>query len=121
MKNVTKAVLLSTLVYPGVGQLVFQSYRRAIALILVFSIAAYVYIEEVVSKYQPLIDRVKSGEIGLNSQVLANEIAKHPITFDPFWVSTLTYILVICWGVGVIDAYRLGIKKDAKASLNECK
>jgi hypothetical protein len=121
MKNVTKAVLLSAFVYPGVGQLVLQAYRRAIALILIFSITVYVYIEEVVSKYQPLIDKVKSGEIGLNSQVLANEIVKHPITFDQLWVSTLTYILLIFWGVGVIDAYRLGIKKDATASLNKCK
>lgn len=116
MKNATKAVLLSALVYPGVGQLVFQAYRSAIALIVIFSITAYLYIEEVVSKYQPLIDKVKSGEIGLNSQALTDEIAKHPITFDPLWVSTLTYILIICWGSGVIDAYRLGIKKDATAS-----
>ncbi|MBA6265196.1 MAG: hypothetical protein ACI9N3_000533 [Colwellia sp.] len=116
MKNATKAVLLSALVYPGVGQLIFKAYRRAIALILIFSITAYLYIEEVVSKYQPLIEKVKSGEIGLNSQALADEIAKHPIILDQLWVSTLTYILVICWGLGVIDAYRLGIKKDATAS-----
>jgi hypothetical protein len=64
MKYVIKAILLSALVSLGVGQLVFQSYRRAIALILILSITAYVYIEKVVSKYQPLIDRVKSVKLG---------------------------------------------------------
>ena len=116
MKTSTKAALLSALVYPGVGQLFYHAYRRATLLILVFSITAYFYIEEVVSQYQPLIDKVKSGELALNAQALAYEMSKHPITLDPQLVSSLTYILLISWLVGIVDAYRIGIKKDASAS-----
>jgi len=116
MKTSTKAVLLSGLVYPGIGQLVYHAYRRAVVLILLFSIAAYLYIEEVMSKYQPLVDKVKSGEIALDAQALTQEIAKNPIILDPLLVSSLTYTLLICWVVGIVDAYRIGIKKDADAS-----
>jgi len=116
MKTSTKAALLSALVYPGIGQLLYHAYRRATLFILVFSIAAYFYIEEVVSKYQPLIDKVKSGEVPLNGQALAYEVSKNPIILDPQLVSVLTYILLICWLVGIVDAYRIGIKKDATAS-----
>jgi hypothetical protein len=116
MKTSTKAALLSALVYPGIGQLFYQAYRRAILLIIVFSIAAFFYIEEVVSKYQPLIDKVKSGEVPLNGQALVYEVSKNPIILDPQLVSLLSYILLICWLVGIVDAYRIGIKKDAKAS-----
>jgi len=116
MKTSTKAALLSALIYPGIGQIVYHAYRRAIALILSFSVAAYFYIEEVMSKYQPLIDKVKSGEIALDAQALANEMYINPIVLDPLLVSTLTYILLICWLVGIVDAYRIGIKKDAEAS-----
>lgn len=116
MKASTKAVLLSALVYPGIGQLVYRAYRRAAALIFIFSLAGYIYIEEVVSKYQPLIDKVKSGEVALTNQALAAEIYKHPIILDPNLVSALTYILLACWLIGIFDAYRLGIKKDASAS-----
>ena len=116
MKTSTKAALLSALVYPGIGQLLYHAYRRATLLILVFSIAAYFYIEEVVSKYQPLIDKVKSGEVPLNGQALAYELSKNPIILDPQRASVLTYILLICWLVAIVDAYRIGIKKDASAS-----
>jgi hypothetical protein len=116
MKTSTKAALLSGLVYPGIGQLVYHAYRRAVALILIFSVTAYFYIEEIMSKYQPIVDKVKSGEVALNSQALAYEISKNPITLDPKLVSLLTYVLLICWLVGIFDAYRIGIKKDAKAS-----
>jgi hypothetical protein len=116
MKEPMKAALLSALVYPGVGQLIYRAYWRAIGLAAVFSVAVYYYVEEVVSKYQPLIDKVKSGKVALNGQALVDEIAKNPIILDPELVSILTYILVISWLVGTIDAYRLGIKKDANAS-----
>ena len=117
MKTSTKAALLSALVYPGIGQLFYHAYRRAILLILIFSIAAYYYIEEVVSKYQPLIDKIKSGELALNAQALTYEISKNPIILDPKTVSILTYILIISWLLGIVDAYCIGIKKDASASL----
>jgi uncharacterized membrane protein len=116
MRKSMKAALLSGLVYPGVGQLTYQAYRRAFAFSLVFSCALYFYIEEVVNKYQPLIDKVISGEVGLNSQALAIEVAKNPIIFDPQLVSMLTSVLFICWLVAIVDAYRLGMKKDASAS-----
>jgi len=116
MKKNMKAALLSGLVYPGVGQLIYQAYWRACALAALFSIAAYYYVEEVVNKYQPLVDKVKSGEVALNSQALAIEISKNPIVLDAQLVSSLTYTLIVCWLVGIVDAYRLGIKKDAKAS-----
>ena len=116
MKKPMKAALLSGLVYPGIGQLICQAYWRAVALFVIFSAAVYYYVEEVVSKYQPLVDKVKSGEVALNSQALAVEISKNPIIIDHQLVSTLTYILITCWLVGVIDAYYLGIKKDANAS-----
>jgi len=116
MKKTMKAALLSGLVYPGIGQLIYQAYWRAFTLFAIFSAAVYYYVEEVVSKYQPLVDKVKSGEVALNSQALAAEISQNPIIIDQQLVSTLTYILITCWLVGIIDAYRLGIKKDAKAS-----
>ncbi|MFB1000770.1 MAG: hypothetical protein QMC13_11190 [Colwellia sp.] len=116
MKNSMKAALLSALVYPGIGQLFYQAYRRAVFFMVMFSMTAYFYIEEVVSKYQPLIDKVKSGELALNAQALAYEMSKHPITLDPQLVRSLTYILLISWLVGIVDAYRIGIKKDASAS-----
>jgi hypothetical protein len=116
MKTSTKAALLSALVYPGIGQLFYHAYRRATILILIFSVATYFYIEDVVSKYQTLIDKVKSGEIALNSHALAYEMAKNPIILDSQLASSLTYVLIICWLSGIIDAYRIGIKKDANAS-----
>jgi len=118
MKKPMKAALLSALVYPGIGQLLYQAYWRAFILIIVFSITVYYYLEEVVSKYQPLVDKVKSGEVALNSQALAIEISRNPIILDQQLVNTLTYILISCWLVGIIDAYRSGIKKDAKRLLN---
>ena len=116
MKKSVKAALLSALVYPGVGQLIYQAYRRAAVFSLIFSLAVYFYIEEVIAKYQPLIDKVKSGEVALSGQALAVEVAKNPIVLDPQLVTTLTYILLMSWLVGIVDAYRLGIKKDASAS-----
>ncbi|TWX52441.1 hypothetical protein [Colwellia hornerae] len=116
MKTSTKAVLLSALVYPGIGQLVYHAYRRAMLFILIFSVTVYWYLKEVMTQYQPLIDKVKSGEVALNSQALSAEMSKNPIILDPVLVNTLTYTLLICWLLAIVDAYRIGIKKDARAS-----
>lgn len=116
MKKKMKAVLLSALVYPGIGQLIYQAYWRALMLSVIFSVTVYYYIEEIVSKYQPIMDKVKSGEVALNVNAVAIEMAKNPIILDAQLVSSLTYTLLVCWLVGIVDAYRLGIKKDASAS-----
>ncbi|AOW77017.1 hypothetical protein A3Q34_09205 [Colwellia sp. PAMC 20917] len=116
MKTSTKAALLSALVYPGIGQLICHAYRRATLFILSFSVTAYLYIEEVIRQYQPLINKVKSGDVALNSQALIAEMARNPIIVDPILVSTLTYMLLTCWVLAIVDAYSMGIKKDAGTS-----
>jgi hypothetical protein len=116
MKTSTKAALLSALVYPGIGQLMCYAYRRATLFILSFSMTLYLYIEEVMRQYQPLINKVKSGDVALNSQALIAEMSKNPIIVDRILMSTLTYTLITFWLLAIVDAYRIGIKKDARAS-----
>ena len=115
MTNAVKAMLLSGLVFPGLGQLALKCYMRGIALTLATLVCLYVLMERVVQQALDIAGRidVSSGVVDVWAVYAAvHEAGKIPYT-GPFRLAL--WALLILWLIGGVDAYVQGGRVDRQA------
>jgi len=114
MQKSTLGLLLSGMVFPGLGHLVLKAYKRGITLIIItiscliaIMMTALKHASEIIQKIQ-----LEGGVIDLDS---VNQLANQAVSAaDQLTYNISYFILICCWLVGVIDGYRVGKKKDSQ-------
>ena len=110
MNRSVKGALLSALVFPGVGQIWLKLYIRGIALIVVVLAAAAVVVKKAAQQAFAVLEKIES-EGGAVDIVAILRSASHPP--DSSQATTLACgLIVLCWIVGIVDAYVMGRKMD---------
>lgn len=121
MKKSIKAALYSGLVFPGVGHFSLTHYARGLALFIpTLAAAAYVG-NDVWQKANAILDKAMRGDIPLDPEVIAGMVSAAQPGSDSLWLNIATWMMMGCWVVGVVDAYRLGVieeKSDPQNSAN---
>ena len=120
-KNPILAVVLSTLVFPGVGQIYNRQYKKGLAIAVVSGILLFFMFRPMVSSY---ISFVKTS-----SDIGAVDISKMNVPVMPTPDASLTLFLTIVWLFAIVDAYvsakknnnRLKILKDGIAGVESVK
>ena len=117
MKNSILGMLLSGLVFPGLGHLVLKAYRRGVALIVITATCFILIMKTALQHVNAVIEKIQSegGVIDLDSVTQAANQAVS--SADQATYNILYFILICCWLVGVIDAYRVGKNLDNKNSM----
>jgi hypothetical protein len=113
MKAGVKAALLSGLVFPGVGQMYLKRYGRGLlfmvlaflGLIIVAGMAAVAVLEGIGA------EGVKGGAVDIDA--LAN-LAATSLADSGISINLVLLFVVCCWIYSVIDAYRIGKRRDAE-------
>jgi hypothetical protein len=119
MNNALKGALLSGLVYPGIGHMVLKQYKRGVVLMVAVSVALLVIIIKAVQQAFLVLEKIEAqgGMIDLRSiSKAATQASTIP---DSLMVNLLLLILICCWVIGIVDAYRIGRKKDTADRLPE--
>lgn len=113
MKPQYKAVLLSGLVFPGLGYLPFKRYYRGAFIIALTGINLFGLIQIMLMQTQILIDQVMAGQVtqDLPSMLAAMEEISQ---IGMGWQDYSGYILLACWLVSIVDGYMLGKAIDKK-------
>ena len=112
MKENTKALLASALVFPGLGQYLLKRYKSSVFFI-VFSIACLTFIlVDVISKAMAIIDRVALGEVEPNLFVIRGLIAQQQADSGSYGIMIASISLGIVWLASIIDVYRLKNKHN---------
>src|SRR5512147_1488959 len=112
MKNSLKGALLSGLVFPGLGQIALKRYQRGFALMLVVMAGLYVMIVTAVQQAYAILDSIET-EGGLPDTDTITQVAAQAATSsDSLVITAVSLLLMVCWIVGIIDAYRIGKQKD---------
>ena len=116
MKKATLGLLLSGMVFPGLGHLVLKAYRRALALIVITLACFISIILTAIQHINSIMEKIQSegGIIDLDSVTLAANQAVSAADQATYNISY--FILVCCWLVGVIDGYRVGKQQDNQIS-----
>ena len=108
MKKSVKAALLSALVFPGCGHFILRRYKTACVLLLVTLATLAILIDDAISKAKMLTDKILATDIPLDPQAISDSVTALTSGGDSLAVSIATWALLICWLIGIVDAYRIG-------------
>ena len=114
MKASYKAALLSTVVFPGVGQLYLKKYRRGLVICFLSCTGlGYMIWSATVSAIHRLDDMmVKMQGDATNLQKLPDIVGSSGLTADPYY-NAVFYFIVCLWIFAIIDAYRIGRRRES--------
>jgi hypothetical protein len=115
MKNALKGALLSGLVFPGLGQVNLRYYKRGIALILIVSVSLLVIIVKVVLQAFAVLEKIELEGRAIDMSVILNATTQASTTSDSLLYNFLLFLIILCWMIGIVDAYRIGKKRDLEA------
>jgi hypothetical protein len=114
MKNSLKGALLSGLVFPGLGQIVLKRYLRGFALMLTVMACLYVMIVTAVQQAYAILESIEAEGGSPDSDTITQAAAQAATGSDSLVITAVSLLLMVCWIVGIIDAYRIGKQKDLK-------
>ena len=107
MKKSLKAVLVSALIYPGLGHFIFKKYVVGIAFIISFSIPLLLLIQGMLAKANQVVLQIQQGETALDVTAISNSLMT---SSDMQTLDTYTYIMLAIWIISVLDVYRVSRK-----------
>jgi len=115
MKKSTKAVLLSALVFPGVGHIYLKKYVPGSALAgTAFSSLCYLT-AKAIARAMEIVDKILSGEIQPDIATITGLVSQQPAGTEALLINIATAIFIISWIAGMVDAYRVGRLHDSEA------
>jgi hypothetical protein len=112
MNNSIKGALLSGLIFPGVGQVVLKHYKRGIAFILAGSISLMVIVVKGVQQAFTVLEKIEAEGGVLSMNTIMNAVTQASTPPESLTFKLLLLFLILCWIFGVVDAYRVGKRKD---------
>jgi len=116
MKLACKAVLYSTLIYPGGGHFLLKHYALGTVYAAIATAALSTLIFRAMEIAQAISERILSGEIPFDIDRIQAEISMQALTDGSPMASAASWLLVVCWVVAGADAFRLGRQRDRSAS-----
>ena len=112
MTRSIKAALLSGLIFPGVGHMVLKQYLRGSILLLSALVALSMTATEATKKALTIIDRINSGEIPVETGAITELVSISTSGAEGSILNIAALVFGVCWLIGIIDSYRLGIIQE---------
>ncbi len=108
MKLSLKAALFSAFVLPGCGHFLLKKYFQGSLLSGVTILCVWALFSTALEKAQEISLKIQSGEIPLDITRITDEVTKQAAGGGTQMADIATYLLVICWLVGIVDSFRVG-------------
>ena len=89
-----------------------KKHIRGCLLAAVSIVCVYALLSVAIEKAQEISLKIRSGEIPLDIPRILEEVSKQAASGGTELANISTYVLLICWLVGIIDSYRLGRIQD---------
>lgn len=115
MKKSSKAALLSGLIFPGIGHIVLKRYLRGLALMFFALAALSVVVNGIMQRALIIVDRINSGDIRVDTGAITEMVSNSTGGADILLENIALVVLGICWLIGIIDSYRLGVAQERNA------
>jgi uncharacterized membrane protein YGL010W len=112
MKKSLKGALLSGLIFPGAGQLWLKHYIRGSALILAVSACSAVVVMKAAQQAFTILGKIEAEGDAIDMAAILSSASQASATSDDFMTKSALSVLVLCWIIGIVDAYIMGRKKD---------
>jgi len=112
MKNSIKGAVLSGLVFPGLGQVVLKHYKRGIALALTVLLSLFVVVVKALRQAFIILEKIEAEGRTIDMSTISSAAAQASTTSDNLLYNVVSLLIILLWIIGIVDAYRLGRKKD---------
>jgi hypothetical protein len=112
MSHAMKAALFSAFIFPGSGHFLLKKHVRGTLLAGVTILCVWVLLSIALEKAQEISLKIQSGEIPFDLGRITEEASKLTASSGTLQADVATYLLIICWLAGTVDAYRVGRLKD---------
>ena len=112
MNNALKGALWSGLVFPGLGQVVLKHYKRGAIIMLTVLVSLAVMTLKAVESAFAILEKIELQGGAINMSTISNAATQASTSSGSPTFNLLLLWIIICWIIGVIDAYRIGRKKD---------
>ncbi len=113
MSKATQALLWAAVIFPGAGHLYLNHFKRGIALVAISLLILSLMFFRFTQQMHVVLDKDLADGRALDIQNLQHIVsmtlqaaASNILLLSGLWA------LLICWLVGMIDAYRLGKKME---------
>ena len=103
---------MSGLVFPGLGQVVLKHYKRGIALMLTVLVSLSVIVLKVVQQAFTILEKIELEGRAIDMSAVSQAATQAFATSGSLTINLVLSLIILCWIVGVVDAYRIGKKKD---------
>ncbi len=112
MRRSLKGALLSGLVFPGYGQFVMKHYIRGIALMIIGFACLVVIGVKVQQQTFSVLEKIQYSGGAIDMSEILNSVNLVDTTSGNAIYRFASFLLLFCWIIGIIDAYRMGWRKD---------
>jgi hypothetical protein len=112
MSQALKAALFSAFVFPGSGHFLLKKSVQGSLLAGVSILCIWALLSTALEKAQEISLKIESGEIPLDITRITDEVSKQVASGGTQLTDIATYLLLICWLVGIVDSYRVGWLQD---------
>jgi len=112
MNNALKGALLSGLIFPGLGQVVLKHYKRGAVIMLTVLVSLSIVVVKAIQHALSILEKIelKGGAISMGT--ISDAVTQAFTTSGSLTFNLVLLLLTLCWIIGVVDAYRIGKKKD---------
>ena len=114
MTNAIKGVLLSALVFPGLGQIVLKRYQRGVVLMLATVAGLVVIVAKATWEARRILETIESGGGVIDQDAMSRAIAQATSSSGNLAFNLLLVAIALCWIYAAVDAYRIGKQQDLR-------
>ena len=107
MSTALRAALLSALIFPGVGHFSLKKPLQGSLLFGISGVGLAFFMTLVMDLTKRLSIKLTSGELPLDVVAIREQVAQQ-LAVNEHGIGIVSWVLLICWLVGVVDAYRIG-------------
>ncbi len=112
MKNSLKGAFWSGLIFPGLGQIILKHYKRGAVIMLTVLVGMSVFIVKTVQHALDILEKIQLQGGAISMSTISNAATQASATSGNLTFNIVLLMVILCWIVGVVDAYRIGKIKD---------
>ncbi len=116
MNKAIKGAFLSGLVFPGVGHFSLKHYKRGAVLMLTVSASIVIILIKALRQAFAIMEKIESEGSLIDLSTISNAATEAVTAFESPIFKLLLLVIIFCWIFGIVDAYRIGRKKDLESS-----
>lgn len=112
MKKSQKAILLSALVLPGLGQMTLRRHKIGVVLLLT-SVASFIVILRItLIKARSIFEQLMVQGVVPDISTITDVTTQVMASFDHSTFNLVVWIFIASWFIGIIDAWLAGKRAD---------